>query len=366
MTKLCVSRLGLFACVLSVGLCLATSPVWAQTNEKMQLLGRINQLENQIQTLSRYIYRGEKPSGSSASTSGTARLTSGNAAPQVAANLEVRMSQMESQIRELTGLIERQGYEVSQIKSHLDRALSDIDYRLSSSKGVAPASERHATHQPRTGKAGFDTKLSMQDFSNMPGQANAGNHIVNPPQGGVVISDQKDFNNPTVKTLGTLKHSELTREPLSSTLAEPAAGLSTTSPVISTTSAVAKPEMMYETAFMLVREADYTKAEQELKTFLTTYPSHSLAANAQYWLAETYYVRGDFHEAAKQFAKGYQEYPQGAKAGDNLLKLGLALAKLDKTSDACLTFQQLDKDFPGDNSPVKRRASQEKKRLACE
>ena len=93
--------------------------------------------------------------------------------------------------------------------------------------------------------------------------------------------------------------------------------------------------------------------------------SSTLAPNAQYWLSETYYVRGDYKESAKMFAQGYQDYPQSPKASDSLLKLGLSLEKLGKKEDACLSFQQLKKEFPGDNVPASRRASQEIKQLGC-
>ena len=55
------------------------------------------------------------------------------------------------------------------------------------------------------------------------------------------------------------------------------------------------------------------------------YPNDPLAGNAQYWLGETYYVRKDYKNAAAAFAEGYQKYPKGPKAADDLLKLGMSL-----------------------------------------
>jgi len=95
------------------------------------------------------------------------------------------------------------------------------------------------------------------------------------------------------------------------------------------------------------------------------YPNDPLAGNAQYWLGETYYVQKDYNNAAAVFAEGYQKYPKGGKAADNLLKLGMSLGQLGQKADACRAFARLDRDFPGAPGNVKERAADEKKRLGC-
>ena len=122
---------------------------------------------------------------------------------------------------------------------------------------------------------------------------------------------------------------------------------------------------LYDSAFADIRESKYEAAEGKFSRFMSMYPSHNLAPNAQYWLAETYYVRGEYAQAARMFAQGYQDYPKGPKAGDSLLKLGLSLAQLGKKEDACLSYQQLKKEFGGVKNTVTSRADQEIKRLGC-
>src|SRR3546814_4312161 len=58
-------------------------------------------------------------------------------------------------------------------------------------------------------------------------------------------------------------------------------------------------------------------------------------------LGETYYVRGNYQQAAVTFAEGFETYPDNSKAPDNLLKLGMSLASLGSTQDACGTFTVL-------------------------
>src|SRR5690606_27427724 len=97
---------------------------------------------------------------------------------------------------------------------------------------------------------------------------------------------------------------------------------------------------LYDAAFQALREQRYERAEAAFKEFLNRYSDDALAGNAQYWLGETYYVRGNYQESAKVFAHGFQKYPKSSKAPDNLLKLGLSLAQNKKTKEACLTLHQ--------------------------
>ena len=121
----------------------------------------------------------------------------------------------------------------------------------------------------------------------------------------------------------------------------------------------------YNYAFGLLKQADYSAAEGALKTFIGQYPDDPLAGSAQYWLGETYYTRGRYAEAASAFAEGYKRYPKGAKAADDLLKLGMSLARDNRKHDSCLAFVQLDHDFPNPGSAIKERSAAEKKRLGC-
>jgi tol-pal system protein YbgF len=121
----------------------------------------------------------------------------------------------------------------------------------------------------------------------------------------------------------------------------------------------------YNLAFGLLKQADYPAAEEALKRFIARYPNDPLAGSAQYWLGETYYARGRYAEAASAFAEGYKNYPKGAKAPDDLLKLAMSLARANQKQNACIAFSQLDRDFPNPASAIRERAMAEKKRLGC-
>ncbi|MBX6324144.1 MAG: tol-pal system protein YbgF, partial [Rhodospirillaceae bacterium] len=154
---------------------------------------------------------------------------------------------------------------------------------------------------------------------------------------------------PGPRTLGTLEVNPNTGEPL------PA-------PVDATADT---PEAQYQAAFGLLRAAKYAEAEAAFKRFLQRYPDGPLAGNAQYWIGETYYVRGDYQQAAVAFAEGYQRYPNSSKAADNLLKLGMSLNELGRKQDACAAFDQLQAQFPNLPPALSQKVQHERQRSQC-
>lgn len=265
----------------------ATAGFAQGSTETSQLMSRINQLENQIQTLSRAMYRGGKvPEGALAPTTAAADTAS-------MAGYEDRLGQIEAQQRDMTGQLERLNYDVQQMKERLDKTLTDNEMRFQQLQG-----------------AGTATAATTAAATTATSTAYSGTEAANAASTGTA-------------------------------------------------------DALYDSAFADIREAKYDSAEKKFQSFMSKYSSHSLAPNAQYWLAETFYVRADYKQSARMFAQCYQDYPQGAKASDSLLKLGMSLAKLGKKDDACLSFVQLQKEFPGDAAPANRRAIQEMKTLGC-
>ena len=57
----------------------------------------------------------------------------------------------------------------------------------------------------------------------------------------------------------------------------------------------------------LLRAGDYAGARRPAAVPGLN-PDHALAANAAYWLAETYYVRKNYAAAAAAFARNYRTY----------------------------------------------------------
>lgn len=121
----------------------------------------------------------------------------------------------------------------------------------------------------------------------------------------------------------------------------------------------------YDAAYNQLLQRDFKSAEAGFRNFLVRHPSDALAGNAQYWLGETYYVRGQFRQAADSFLTGYKKYKSGDKAPANLLKLGMALHQLGEKDSACATFEELTTKFPRAPAHIKQRAASERQRSGC-
>ena len=126
------------------------------------------------------------------------------------------------------------------------------------------------------------------------------------------------------------------------------------------------PKQLYEQAYGYLLQRDYGAAETSFTEFLKKFPNDSLSGNAQYWLGETHFVRGQYKAAASAFLKGYQTYAQGAKAPDSLLKLAMSLDRLGQKDAACSSFAELATKFPTAPKSVKTRAQSERQRVGCQ
>jgi tol-pal system protein YbgF len=126
------------------------------------------------------------------------------------------------------------------------------------------------------------------------------------------------------------------------------------------------PKQAYETAYGYLLQRDYGSAESAFNDFLKKFPNDSLSGNAQYWLGETYFVRGQYKAAAGAFLKGYQTYSQSGKAPDSLLKLAMSLDRLGQKEAACSSYAELSTKFPSAPQSVKARALSERQRVGCQ
>jgi tol-pal system protein YbgF len=124
-------------------------------------------------------------------------------------------------------------------------------------------------------------------------------------------------------------------------------------------------QSLYQQGYGALLQKDYAGAELAFKQVVDSFSSDPLAANAQYWLGETYYVRGHYKDAADAFLKGYKKYKSGDKAPDTLLKLGMSLAELGQKDAACSTLDELKTKYPGASEHIGDEAKAWRKKAGC-
>ncbi len=124
-------------------------------------------------------------------------------------------------------------------------------------------------------------------------------------------------------------------------------------------------QSLYEQGYGAMLQHDYDAAETAFRKLIASYPNDPLAGNAQYWIGESYYTRGQYKSAADAFLKGYKKYKASEKAPDMLLKLGLSLAELGQKEAACSTFGELAKKFPQAPAQILDQADSEREKVGC-
>lgn len=343
-----VLHLGVAAVVaVTLGLSLGP-PARAQSAELENLLQRIERLQRDMNTLQRYVFKGEPMPAAEAAAGATGAGTGGDAGGlnrTAAARTDQRLAQFEAQLRNLTGQVEEAVYRNNQINERLERLAAETDLRLRQlEQGMVP---------------GTAPGMAMQGVPS--GQMAPG-------------GDQAAFaSQPQV--FGTIRQSDL--EAMQSQPVTPGTGVAQQDTSLAAlqpggqpaaagyTLVGETPEEQYKYAFGLLSQANYGEAELALRGFVDQNPGDPLAGNAKYWLGETFYVRQDYQQAAVTFAEAYQEYPDSGKAPDNLLKLGMSLSALGSQSDACGTFVELLKRYPQAAATILQRAKQERQRLSC-
>lgn len=327
-----------FASLISASLLVLTvsmSPVQAQSSDVQALLDRMNRLEADLNSVQRKVFQGQ--SVPAPSTSGSPVVGGSEAA----ALLSARIDALEQEQRRITGASEEINFKLDQMRSRLDKLVLDVDFRLTEI-------------ERRLGSAGTqetENGAAPQVLSSPSTTAPADNQVNT-----AAVAEGGQLPEGT-KLLGTLR-------------ANPDGDAIATAPAaVADPSAAAManlaPEEQYNLAMGLIRKDDYAGAEQAFTNFLGQNSEHALAGNAQYWLGETFYVRGDYNNAASAFLNGYQNYPKSSKAADNLLKLGMTLGRMEQNEQACATFQQLSKQFKILPSRLEQIAAREKQKFNC-
>ncbi|HCM84416.1 MAG TPA: tol-pal system protein YbgF [Alphaproteobacteria bacterium] len=119
-----IQIIGVGTFVLTLFLSAFSGPVMAQSAETRVLLDRITQMERQVQDLSRKAYNtgGYVP--------GDTTTVGGGAGGGMTPDMLTRLQALETQLRDLTGQVERANFQAAQANGNLEKLKSDLELRL--------------------------------------------------------------------------------------------------------------------------------------------------------------------------------------------------------------------------------------------
>ena len=106
----------------------------------------------------------------------------------------------------------------------------------------------------------------------------------------------------------------------------------------------------YDAALSSLRKGDYVASARGFQAYLTQYPDGALAANAWYWLGESYYATQNYPIALRSFDTLLTQFPGSSKAPDAMLKKGYAQIELGDGGPGRQTLNRVINDYPGSDA----------------
>ena len=106
------------------------------------------------------------------------------------------------------------------------------------------------------------------------------------------------------------------------------------------------PSVLYMEGYQQVIDGDYVAGLETLKRFLSLFPNNEFSDNAQYWVGEAYYARGDWERAVLEFNRVIKDYPEGDKLPAALLKQAFSFERLGAKKEAGVLLKRLIEKYP--------------------
>ena len=294
-----------------------------------------------------------------------------------------QVQQLQQDISQLRGEIETHNYNLDQLTRRQRDLYADMDRRLQQLEGggtVLPADGTTGTLNPSgmdsppletlsaigdnsqstTGSVPSNNSLQVEVISSAPTQQTAANPMTRP-------GAQAPVNTTPLPPSTQIQGAGQTVQTDAPTQVQAdVVGMSDTTPAAATATppVSADPVQLqaeYQQAFNLLRQSLYDQAIRAFQQFLTNHPNDRYSDNAQYWLAEAYYVKREYPLALDEYNKVITNFPESQKVSDAMLKVGFTMIELGQIDNAREHLQALIRQQP--DSTVARLADERLKQL---
>lgn len=275
------------------------------------------------------------------------------------AALNLRLSQIEEQMRSLTGQVEGLQFQMTQLQTLLERMQEDNEFRFQQlegggsgkteaaiqSGGDRPSAElpqNQSQTQEQTGLANVDSPTDLIEG----GVTDTEGEFFEPNEGVIFGADtQGDFRLPN-DLQGDGQALDLNFDPGSLVTARDA-------------------EAQYKAGFDAIMQGDYDFAQTQFYQFVALFPDHEQAPDATNLLGEALLQSGNYDEAAQVLFAGFELYQNTQRGPDLLFGLGQALAGAGEQETACRTFREVLRRYPSMGNAFDLRVAVELEAAQC-
>ncbi len=283
-----------------------------------------------------------------------------------------RINQLQEQVRDLTGKLEEINFQILQMQEQMRKIQEDNEFRFqelekqkkadagsdSSTKTAAadPAAAASAK-EARFGSAD-DADKDISDFKEaqpaIAETAPAANSVATGQQNPVTVASQAP------RALGSIRF-DASGNVIGGSLNEDAVQQQ----VVASLPKTDNPNELYQAAYQYILSGDYRAAEVAFRQHIERYPADPMTADARYWLGEALFGQARYAEAATVFIDMQRDFPDSRRGPENMLKLGMAMAKLNDREVACATLAKIGSRYPNAAPAVLKRADEERKLNHC-
>ena len=290
-------------------------------------------IKNDLKTLERAVYSGSIDVNQSVDENSNITLDSGS--EDVLTRHLLKLSEVEDQFRQLTNNFEEINFKLDKLSSRLSKIQADNQIRFQDIEATISSGEisTELTSKPKT---------ETSDI--LPGS-----------------SQPQDLGSISYKDTETTETSQQIQS------------VDTTASIVTENFQAEEkilpqdlsPKKQYEFATSFLKVGDYSTAERAFREFVMSNSDHELAGSAQYWYAETFRIRQLYTDAASAYLEGYQKYPKGNKAPDNLLKLGVSMVQIGEKDQGCKMINGVELQYPDAKQSIIQRAKYESNKFEC-
>ena len=288
-----------------------------------------------------------------------------------------RVIQLQEQVRNLTGKLEEMNFQILQMQEQMRKIQEDNEFRFeelekkkkadagsdasintaaADSAAVGSADETGDKEPRHTTAADAGNDNVAQDNTDLqPAQDatadNSADSVATGQQTQITVASQapRALGSIRFDASGNVIGGSLTEEP-----AQPVALPQTDN-----------PNELYNAAYQYILAGDYRSAEVGFRAHIDRYPADPMTSDARYWLGEALYGQERYAESATVFIDMQRDYPDSKRGAENMLKLGMAMAKLNDREVACATFAKVGSRFPSAAPAILKRVDEERKLNHC-
>jgi tol-pal system protein YbgF len=120
------------------------------------------------------------------------------------------------------------------------------------------------------------------------------------------------------------------------------------------------PDELFNAALASLRRGSFSTARAGFEEFLRSHPRHANAADAQFYIGETFYEARDFERAWAAYGRVLELYPASPRASTALYKAALISLEQGNRDRARVMFNQVVSAYPrSEEAPLARQQLQQ-------